>query len=354
MIEIRSPSGLLTAESVSLPSASRRLPALMRNEIVQGKVIQLLAEKDAVITIKGRSVIARSQVPLEKDHVLLLKVEQTSPRPLLRVLGAMGQFPGLASVMQAVEQNPWRQLLESLKKPVVSGSKQAQLQHLLKDLSTLLQKPRGGDLLREWIQKSGISLESRLRVLCLQGRQTSDEVNQLVAEDLKGLLVRIMDEKEGASPMLERLLKVTETLQWFNHGSLAQGGKLFLLLPCQDPEGFWTVAQLMIQKEEESPSKGQRKTRACRVVFLSEFSNLGWVRTEVMVHNKEVRIGFVAASAETMTRLQEHLPLLIGNLVDRGYQVNETSCDTLDQELLKHSMAQELKGVGTPPFSTFV
>lgn len=353
MIEIRPPSAAQRGESAGPQTVSRRLPALSRNEIVQGKVIRLMDDQDAVIAIKNRNVIAKSHVPLEKDQLLLLRVEQASPTPLLRLLGSVGRSPGAVSLMQAVEQNPWRQVLENLTNSAASSREQALLRDLLKDLSTLFLKPQDRDLLREWIEKSGMSLESRLRGLSLQGRQTRDEVNRLVSGDLKGLLAGMVNTEDGASPGVERLFKLIETLQWFNHGSLDQTGKLFLLLPCQISDGFWTVAQLLIQKEEESPSKGQRKARACRIVLLSEFSSLGWVRAEVMVEGKEVRIGFLAGSAESISRLQEHLPVLIGNLKDQGFRVSEAGCDTLDPDLLKHSMVPELTGAGTDSFSTF-
>jgi hypothetical protein len=353
LIEIRPPSRPQPGESAGPLTASIRLPALLKNEIVQGKVIQLLADQDAVIAIKHRNVIARSQVPLEKDQVLLLRVEQTSPTPLLRLLGSVGRAPGAASLLQAVEQNPWRQVLESLGKPMAISREQRLLRDLLNDLSTLFSKPGDRSPLREWVEKSGVSLESRLCTLCRQGRQTPDEVDRLLSGDLKGLLARMVHEEEVAPPMVERLFKLIETLQWFNHGSLDQAGKLFLLLPCQVSDGFWTVAQLLIHKEEEGSSTSRSKAKACRIVFLAEFSNLGWVRAEVTVEGKEVRMGFLSGSADSATLLQRQLPVLIGNLKSQGFQVRDARCGMLDPDLLKHSMIHELTGVGTDSFSTF-
>lgn len=353
MIEIRPPSASQRAESADPQTASRRLPTLMRHEIVQGRVIGLMEDRGALIAIKGRNVIANSLVPLDKDQLLLLRVERTSPTPLLRLLGISAPSPGVASLMQAVEQNPWRQVLESLGKPTASSREQVQLRDLLRDLSTLFQKPQGREFLREWIEKSGMALESRLRALSLQGRQTPENVNRIVSEDLKGLLSRMVEKQDGAYPLMERLLNVIETLQWFNHGSLDQAGKLFLLLPCQVSDGFWSVAQLLIQKEEENFSRGRGKGKPCRIVFLAEFSILGWVRAEVRVEGKEVRIGLLAGSAESSGRLRDHLPVLIGTLKDQGFRVSEARCDTLEPDLLKRSMVQELTGGGGRCFSAF-
>jgi flagellar hook-length control protein FliK len=90
------------------------------------------------------------------------------------------------------------------------------------------------------------------------------------------------------------------------------------------------------------------------VVFLSEFSSLGWIRAEIMVEGKEVHVEFTAAMAESTNRLREQLPILIENLKGQGFHVGQTRVTTLDPELLKHSMAQELRGAGAHSISTFV
>lgn len=356
MIEIRPLFTRQPGLSAGTREPSSRLPALLKNEIVQGKVIHVLAHGDAVVAIKDRTVIARSHVPLENDQVLVLRVEQTRPTPLLRLLGTGGQFPGASSLMHAVEVNPWRRVLKSLGKSTVLSREHGLLRDLLEDLSLLLSKPRDRDPLREWIERSGLCLENRLRGLVLQGRQNVDEVNRLVSGDLKGLLARTLHQlhqEDGASPMVERLFSLIENLQWFNHGSLDQAGKLFLLLPCQGPDDFWTVAQLLIQKEEGGFSKGLKRAKACRMVFLSEFSNLGWVRGEIRVEGEEVRLRFLTGSADSTCRLEGQLPVLIGHLKERGFRVSALSCGTLDPDLLKHTMVQELTAVGAASFSAF-
>jgi len=354
LIEIRPFSTPQAGRSAGSRESSNRLPALLKNEIVEGKVIHVLAERDAVIAIKDRTVVARSHVPLEKDQILVLRVEQTGPTPLLRLLGTGGRAPGAASLMHAVEANPWRRVLESFGRSWILSREQGLLRDFLKDFSILLSKPGDRDLLREWIERSGLCLESKLRGLALQGRQTAGEVSRLVSGDLKGLLAGMLHQEDGASAGVERLFTLIETLQWFNHGSLDQAGKLFLLIPCQDSDGFWTVAQLLIHTEEASRSKGGKKAKACRMVFVAEFSNLGWVRAEVTLEDKEVSLRFLSGRADSTHRLKDQLPVLIGRVKERGFEVSDARCDTLDPDLLKHSMAQELAEVGAPSFSVLV
>lgn len=354
MIEIRPFSTLRAGRSAGSREASNRLPALVKNEIVQGKVIHVLAEGDAVIAIKDRTVIAGSHVPLEKNQILVLRVEQTGPTPLLRILATGGRALGAASLMQAVEVNPWRRVLESLGRSRILSREQALLLDFLKDFSILLSKNGDRDLLREWIERSGLCLENKLRGLALQGRQPAGEVSRVVSRDLKGLLAGMLHQEDGTSLGVERLFTLIETLQWFNHGSVEQAGKLFLLIPCRDSDGFWTVAQLLIQKEEGSRSKAGKKAKACRMVFVAEFSNLGWVRAEVTLKDKEISLRFLSGRADSTHRLQGQLPVLIGRVKDRGFEVRDAWCDTFDPDLLKHSMAQELADVGARSLSVLV
>jgi hypothetical protein len=117
LIEIRPSSLSQSGESSGSGKAHSRLPSLEKHEIVQGRVIRSMSDQGAVIAIKDRQVIARSHVPLEPEQLLLLKVEELSPTPLLRLLGVVGRSTAASLLLQAAEQNLWRQVLENLGRP---------------------------------------------------------------------------------------------------------------------------------------------------------------------------------------------------------------------------------------------
>jgi hypothetical protein len=353
LIEIRPPAHSPPGESPGSGKAWSRLPDLAKHEIIQGRVLRSMTDQGTVIAIKDRQVIARSQVPLEPDQLLLLRVEELSPTPLLRLLGIVGRSAGVSVFLEAAEQNLWQQVLENLGRSVTAGTERDRLRALLKELSVFFGKQPGRESLRDWIGKSGMIWENKLRSLSLQGRVTPDGLNRLAAEDLKGLLAGMVRKEEGTSPLIEKLLKVIENLQWLNHQGLSQAGKIFLLIPFRFPDGFWTVAHLLIQKvREEETSRALRKGKSCRAVVLTELPSLGRVRAEVMIEMNDVRIAFLAENDRSGNRLRELLPFLIDRLLDRGFRVREATCEVRDPDFLRQGLVHELSGMGAYSFST--
>jgi hypothetical protein len=354
LIEIQPRSASPLDESFSAWKISPRLPALTRHEIVQARVIHPYADHEAVIAIKERNLIARTHVPLEKGQLLLLKVEQTSPTPLLRLLGVTGRSTGPSILLQAVEQNLWRQVLETLTKPTTPTEEQGGLRELLKDLSSFFAKSRGRQSLMEWVEKSGLAWENKLRQAFAQGRQSAEDLNRLASGDLKGALARLMNKEEGCSPLIGRLLNVIESLQWLNFGSVNQTGNLLFLIPCQFSGGFWTVVQVLIQKEQDETHKDRGKGRSCRVVLSAQLESLGYVRAELAMEDKEVKVAFLLESAQSRSRLQAHLPDLINSLQDRGFHVREARCEVGEKDVVRQSLVHDLADLGAHSFSTFV
>lgn len=352
MIEIRPFSPSQPGESPGAGKAGSRLPHLQKHEIIQARVLRSMAEQGALISVKDRQVIARSHVPLETNQLLLLKVEALSPTPLLRLLGIVGRSAGPSVLLQAAEQNLWKQVLGVLEKSGNAAAQRNGLHALLKDLSMFFGKRPGAETLGDWIEKSGMLWESKLRTLCMQDRASGGDLNRIAAGDLKGLLARMAAKEEEASPLMERLLKVIENLQWVNHQGWSQAGKIFLLIPIRFFDGFWTVAQLMIHKEQEEGSEGSGEGKACRVVLLVELPSLGRVRAELMVERKDVRIAFQAESTASLSRLRDRLPSLIERLQERGFRIRETTCEVRDPVFLTQSLVQELSGTGAYSFRT--
>jgi hypothetical protein len=354
LIEIHPRSASHLDESFGAWKISPRLPVLTRHEIVLARVVHPYADQGAVIAIKERNVIARTHVPLEKGQLLLLKVEQTSPTPLLRLLGVTGRSTGPSILLQAVEQNLWRQVLEILSKPMTATDEQGGLRELLKDLSSFFGKGRRPQSLMEWVEKSGLAWENKLRHAFAQGRQSGSDLNRLTAGDLKGALARMMNKEEGCSPLIGRLFNVIESLQWLNHGSMNQTGNLLFLIPCQFSGGFWTVAQVLIQKEQDEAHKDRGKGRSCRVVLSAQLESLGYVRAELAMENKEISVAFLLESAQSKSRVQAHLPDLINRLQDRGFRVSEARCEVGERDVVRQSLVHDIADLGVHSFSTFV
>lgn len=353
MIEIRPPETPRIEKSLSVRENSARLPDLARHEIVQARVITTSTNRGTVLALKERTVIARSHVPLEKGQLLLLKVEQTSPAPLLRLLGVLSFSAGPPALLQAAKENPWRTLFETPARAGAAAVAQKAVKGLIKDLSLKFAENPDRRSLKNWIERSGLAWESKLRGLALQNRLESEDLRRAAAGDLKGALAGMLKKEDTASPAAERLLKVIETLQWVNWGSLTQTGKLLLLIPCQFSDGSWTVAELLIQKEPRDSCRDSEEGKPCRIVLTAQLETLGWVRAEATIEDKEVGILFLAESAESLRRIEDRLEALLESLRERGFRVGRARCEILAEERLSRSLVHELNAVGPQGFSAF-
>lgn len=153
--------------------------------------------------------------------------------------------------------------------------------------------------------------------------------------------------------MMERLLSVIETLQWFNCGSVTQSGKLLFLIPCRFPDGSWTVAELLIQKEPDETREDSGKAKTGRIVLTAQLEGLGWVRAELALENKDIRMAFLSESTPSKSRIESRLPFLIETLQGRGFRVGEAKCEVGDRDRLRHSFVHDLSGFGGHGFHTF-
>lgn len=339
-------------DSPGLKKGPSRLPDLAMHEIIHARVVRALGDRGAMIMIKDREVMARSSVPLETDQMLLLKVEKTSPAPFLRLLGIVGRSPGASFLLQAAHENPWQRALESLENTLNVRREQTLLRDLLRDLSVFFRKPTGEESLREWIDKSGLLWESKLKTLALKNGLTSEAFNRLVEGDTKGLLARLARKEEGQLPVIGRLLQVIEDLQWLNRESVCQSGKVFLLIPLVFSQSHWTVAQLLLQGEHGEARQGSGKGRRFRIVLLAELPGLGDMRAEMMVQAREVSIVFFTVNTEVAGRVREALPVLIRGFQDHGFTVGEARCEVRDRGSLRQSPVYELVDPGSHCFRT--
>ena len=61
-------------------------PNLIKNEIVNGKVLKSFSLSKSLLLIKGKRVVAGTHVPLREGMMLSLKVEEVFPNPVLKLL----------------------------------------------------------------------------------------------------------------------------------------------------------------------------------------------------------------------------------------------------------------------------
>lgn len=349
MIEVNYPPLLASRISLQAERTSESLPPLFKNEIVEGKVLKSISPGQVLLLIKGRRVLARTHVPLGEGRILSLRVEETSPIPTFKLHGmkfTRADALNISTILSSIKENIWKTLFEKLGR---SGPQQEAPQlfgKLMNGLSKELFSEASPGLLRELIDKSGLSWEAKLKKMLLTGEKFGGRLLANTLEgDLKGLASKALGEGEEAGTLLKRFVSTIENFQILNHLSLEQDKKIFLPIPMQFPDGLFTLGQLLIhlpQDGEEGPSKQKKGKDVCRITFLLELSNIGPLRADLAIQGKEIEGKFLVASEETKQMIEKSLPFFINRLRDLGFTVKYLECFLQEPRTVTESLLKEI------------
>lgn len=348
MIEISHTPLSASKISLQLKDNFRPHPEFAKNEIIKGQVLKTISLSEALLLINGKKVTAKTQLPLREGATLLLKVEETVPVPTLKLLGPPITGPNtvnVAVILAAMQENLWKTILENITTSGFSKENGLLFRELMHDLSTKLFAESDPNLLKTFINKSGLNWEKKLKEFCIQKQIGEDGINKLIAEDLKGLGSRLLSLNADKEIILNRFISTLQNIQLLNHLGLEQDGKIFLPMPIQFPNGLFTVGQLLIQlyQEPNDEHKKKEKDRSLyRISFLLELSNLGPLRADLAIREKKIDGRFLLANQESKLIIEKNLPSLINNLQDRGFVVNHMECHLKKPEVIKHSLIKEM------------
>ena len=347
MIEISHLPFSASSLALQAEDSSSSFPEFIKNEVVQGKVLKTTSLEN-VLLIKGRRVMAKSHLPLKEGAVLQLKVAEAHPVPILKLLGAQTtgtDAVNVAMIFSAMKENLWKLLVENLKLHGVSKEDALLFKELLHDLSARLFKKPTPDMLRTFIEESGLGWEKKLKELCIQKQVGAEDLNKLIGKDLKGLGSRMLFQNAEKQVLLNRFVSALKNIQLLNHFSLEQDNKIFLPIPIQFPDGLFTIGQLLIHMQQQEKDKHGNKKRDrsfYRVSFLLEFSNLGPLRADLTIREKEIDGRFLLSKEEGKLLIERNLPSLISNLTARGFCINHMECHLKKAETIKHSLLKEI------------
>jgi len=323
-------------------------PKLNKNEIVNGKVLKSFSLSKSLLLIKGRRVIAETHVPLSEGMILSLKVEEVSPNPVLKLLDTKSNnldAAKISTILSGIKGNLWKSLSERLTHYPIFETDIKQFRKLMNDLSQRLFLKYEPDLLRRIIEKSGLCWEAKLKNIFLQKTIGNDNVNKLAAQDLKGLglkILSLMDEKEV---LLNRFLSAIENIQLLNHMGLEKDQKIFIPIPIQFPDGLFTVGQLLIQlnQKKNGDHEGEKRDNGFfKISFLLELSNLGPLRSDLTIKEKEIYGRFLLAKEETKLVIEENLPTFINTLEKKGFSVLHMECQIKAHEIVTQTLIKEI------------
>ena len=321
---------------------------LIKNEIVTGKVLRSFSLSQSLLIIKGKKVIAGTRVPLREGMMLSLKVEEVSPNIILKLLDTNINSRGAVNtskILSAIKENLWKSLCEGLNYDPLFGSDIKPFRQLMNDLSQRLFLKPDPDLLRKIIENSGFCWEAKLKKLFLRKTTGKQSISKLATGDLKGLGSKILSLMEGKQVLLKRFLSTIENIQLLNHMGLEQDRKLFIPIPIQFPDGYFTVGQLLIQlnqKKKEDHEEERTKNGLLKISFLLELSNLGSLRSDLTIKEKEIYGKFTLVKEEAKLIIQENLPTFIDTLQKKGFFVLQMECQVRSPEIVTQSLVKEI------------
>ena len=197
------------------------------------------------------------------------------------------------------------------------------------------------------LQVTGLSPRPVLRFL---GEATPSHPSpRLLALDLKMLLAELMHEGSGKNNILQKLKAAVQKIQYLNQEGLEQGGKIYIPLPMQLPDGLFSMAELLLQLphwEAKQCERGEEGNKALRATLLLDMSRLGPVRAEFTLSGKALEGMFLVANQMTRELLEASLSMLTNALTEKGFSIQQMGCfvrqpETVMQPVLHEDVRRE-------------
>lgn len=344
------PQILVSSSEVVLDRSSKgasALKQLVKNETVTAKVLRVVSDRRALLMINGQKVYAKTFLPLQTDQTILLKVQQTGARQVLKFMGrpedALGpdQRVLIGSFGKARPYLILSQLLSGPKPSLETGGRELSERLVALDRLTASMSLKAGvpvdGFLQRLMRGSGLLWESKLAATLLQGQMpTPTALDALVTGDLKALTLQLLSGAgtlpEMFSKQLMGVLDGLEHHQLLNQHLIDSAGRCLLPVPVMWPSAL-KFGQLLLDLGKKKAG-GDRENQVVTVSFLLSLSRIGELRADFSVLKEGITGAFGVADEETRTLISSHLPGLRQRLQAHGFKVYDISCQVLAPERL--------------------
>jgi len=324
-------------------------PKLVENEIVEGKVLRSFSLKNVLLLIKGKEIMAKTHMPLREGSVISLKVEDVHPNPVLKLLGMVNEnieTINTSIILTGLKKNLWKAILENIDHCMIPDNDKILFKGLIDDISKNLFLKPNPDLLRKLLDKSGIEWEAKLREIVTSETNFSKvNINEVITGDLKGFGSKILSLLEGQNDFFERFVSTIKNIQLLNQLGLEQERKIFIPIPFQFPDGLFTIGQLLIHLNENKKKDGNGKEKEkgfFKISFLLEMSNLGPLRADLVVKQKQINGRFLIVGEKAKVIIENQLPSLIKTLEQKGFVIPHFECHIKKPVEIKDTLIKEI------------
>ena len=319
------------------------LPLLLKGRTVDATVLKVISPKLAELMVAGRRLVAETSLVLVKGQTLCLKAtgaggfEIVKPivNPMADTMEDSFQKPPpatglpLKALAPFTEKNPFSTLAKfvslhvtHVNSPIADspGTSNAATGNLTPAPSLLsLSRSSLGDLkdlLLSVSLKSG-TMDSGLipRVL--------EKSRLLLEKSLEILSQAQAGDKEALKPVAD-FVEAMEKFQVLNNHS-SDSAKYLIPFPIFNADIF-TFGQLFFDLGEKKNGDNSREKRFVRVSVFLTMTNLGALRVDLSVLNKEISALFQVEDGATASFIKTKLPTLCQRLVTQGFKVLQVEC----------------------------
>jgi hypothetical protein len=323
-------------------------PQFIKNEIVKGIVLKSISSTSIMLLIKGKRVNANTHVPLSEGSFVTLKVENTHPNPILKLLNIEGKgidTVNTSIILNGINKNLWKTIIENIDQYAIPIKEKEILEELFTNISKKLFPNPTPDLLKEFIDQSGMGWENKIRELLTSETHHQLDIQKLLTSDLKGLISKYITSSSQENELFKGFVSMIQNIQLLNHFAIKEDGKLFIPLPLRFSDGYFTVGQLLIESDR---FKGSRKNKEqengiFRISFFLELSHLGPLRADLAIQNNKISGRFLTVKEKTKKVIEKQLPSFISAFNKRGFSILHLECylkapkhinDTLIKEII--------------------
>jgi len=305
--------------------------------------------KNVLLLIKGKRIMAKTHMPLREGSVISLKVEEVHPNPVLKMLGTINENVktiNTSMILTGLKKNLWKTIIENIDHYILPDNDKKLFKELMDDISKKLFLKPNPDLLRELVDKSGIGWEAKLReIVTSKSNFSKTNINELISGDLKGFGSKLISLMEGQNDLFKRFVSTIENLQLLNQFGLEQERKIFIPIPFQFPDGLFTMGQLLIHLHENKKNNGDVKDKDkdfFRISFLLEMSNIGPLRADLVVRQKQINGRFLIVEEKAKSIIEKQLPSLIKTLEEKGFVIPHFECHMKEPVEIKDTLIKEI------------
>jgi hypothetical protein len=336
---------------------SPQLPSLQVGQEVIVRVVEARPQGRLLIDLQGTRLEAEAQDGLPLGREFAVRVEESGPQLVLRVLADSGA---------EVQAQATRLLRAQLAHRIPAGESFDRVSHelaslaerpaadappgvarLLSLIETLLpgERPPDAEQLAAFVRDGGLHYEAKLLRLA---ESDPRELVRMAAGDLKGLVLQALKEMETAEapPMREPALAgvrsapespgrdlVTsltthlehiESQQAVNLLAQTRGEAYQLQLPFFTGQGLSTAFLSITpdRGEDREPGKEGRASagKAYTILFLLDLDGLGQTRIDARMAAKSLGVTFYVTESHSVASLQREFPAFRQTLMAMGYE----------------------------------